>query len=67
MFKLYLKKNYQIFKTFQSFQLSSSIIVEGNLVLTPNSKQPFEVKANNITIEGLSVSDYPLQKKKTLL
>lgn len=44
--------------------ISSSIKVEGTLVLTPNSKQPFEIQAESIEIESLSDSTYPLQKKK---
>lgn len=44
--------------------ISSSIKVVWTLVLTPNSKQPFEIQAENIEIESLSDSTYPLQKKK---
>ena len=43
--------------------VSSSIIVTGMFVLTPEAKQPFEIKATNVKIECLSPSDYPLQKK----
>lgn len=43
--------------------VSSSIIVTGLLVLTPEAKQPFEIKATSVKIECLSPSDYPLQKK----
>ncbi|HOJ12181.1 MAG TPA: asparagine--tRNA ligase [Clostridiales bacterium] len=42
----------------------SSIIVEGEIVETPNAKQPFEIKAIRIEIEGISTQDYPLQKKR---
>ena len=42
----------------------SSIKVTGTFILTPESKQPFEIQANNIEIENLSDSTYPLQKKK---
>ena len=52
------------FKEIEKLPLSSSIIVKGILVPTPESKQPFEVKATEIEIEGLSTSDYPLQKKR---
>ena len=44
--------------------ISSSIKVTGTFILTPESKQPFEVQAKNIEIESLSDSTYPLQKKK---
>ena len=42
----------------------AAIIVEGTLVATPKAKQPFEIQADTITIEGQSDSDYPLQKKR---
>lgn len=44
--------------------ISSSIIVKGKLVETPSAKQPFEIQASKITIEGTSLQDYPLQKKR---
>ncbi len=52
------------FKEVAKLNLSSSITVEGILEMTPGSKQPFEVKAKNIIIEGNSHIEYPLQKKK---
>ena len=44
--------------------LSSSIVVEGDLVKTENAKQPFEVKAKNVKIIAVSSPEYPLQKKR---
>ncbi len=44
--------------------ISSSIKVTGKFILTPNSKQPFEIQSTSIEIESLSDSSYPLQKKK---
>jgi asparaginyl-tRNA synthetase len=44
--------------------ISSAIVVEGDLVESPGAKQPFELKAKQITIEGVAAPDYPLQKKK---
>ncbi|MBE6008136.1 MAG: asparagine--tRNA ligase [Lachnospiraceae bacterium] len=44
--------------------VGAAIIVNGTLVLTPGAKQPFEIKAKEITVEGESTSDYPLQKKR---
>ena len=41
-----------------------SLIVEGVLVLTPEAKQPFEIKAEKVEVEGSSTPDYPLQKKR---
>ena len=48
----------------EKLKLSSAIIVVGKLVLTPNSKQPFEIQANKVIVEGDSTDDYPLQKKR---
>ncbi|NSW90789.1 MAG: asparagine--tRNA ligase [Firmicutes bacterium] len=42
----------------------ASVIVEGEIVETPNARQPFELKASKVEIEGLSSPDYPLQKKR---
>ena len=44
--------------------VGAAFIVTGTLVLTPEAKQPFEIKANQIVVEGASSPDYPLQKKK---
>ncbi|MBS5842450.1 MAG: asparagine--tRNA ligase [Clostridiales bacterium] len=44
--------------------VGTALIVSGILVLTPEAKQPFEIKAENIIIEGASSPEYPLQKKK---
>ena len=41
-----------------------SLIVKGNVILTPNAKQPFEINASEIMVEGTSTPDYPLQKKR---
>jgi asparaginyl-tRNA synthetase len=42
----------------------SAVTVAGMLTLTPGMKQPFEVKAQQVTVEGLSTADYPMQKKR---
>ena len=44
-----------------------AIVVDGELVLTPDAPQPFEIRANAITIEGECPSDYPMQKKRHTL
>lgn len=44
--------------------VGAAIIVKGLLVETPEAKQPFEVKVQEIAIEGTSTPDYPLQKKR---
>lgn len=48
----------------RSYIISSTIKVEGTVVLTPKNKQPFEIKATSIHLEGNSSQDYPLQKKR---
>lgn len=52
------------FKDITKLTISSAIIIEGILVETPGAKQPFELKAGKIEIEGLCSIDYPLQKKR---
>jgi len=44
--------------------VGTALIVKGTLVLTPEAKQPFELKAESIEIEGPSSPEYPLQKKR---
>ncbi len=47
--------------------VGAAIIVRGQLVLTPEAKQPFELQATEVVIEGASTPDYPLQKKRHTL
>ncbi len=47
--------------------VGSAIIVTGELIATPEAKQPFEIQAEEIMIEGTSTPDYPLQKKRHTL
>lgn len=44
--------------------VGTAVIVEGNLILTPEAKQPFEINATKVTVEGESTPDFPLQKKR---
>lgn len=44
--------------------VGAAIVVRGTLVLTPDAKQPFEIQAAEVTVEGASTPDYPLQKKR---
>lgn len=44
--------------------VGSALVVTGELLLTPEAKQPFEIKAAKIEVEGKSTPDYPLQKKR---
>ena len=52
------------FERIEKLGIGASIIVLGELIETPENKQPFEIKATEIKIEGESPSDYPLQKKR---
>ncbi len=47
-----------------SLNVGSSVIVKGTVILTPENKQPFEINATEIQVEGTSTPDYPLQKKR---
>jgi len=52
------------FKEIAKLPQGSSIKARGILVATPEAKQPFELKASEIVVEGLCTPDYPLQKKR---
>ena len=52
------------FAEIAKLNVGSAVIVKGKLVLTPENKQPFEIKATGIEVEGKSTPDYPLQKKR---
>ncbi len=44
--------------------VSAAVIVRGQLVATPEASQPFEIQAEEITVEGASTPDYPIQPKR---
>ncbi len=52
------------YKDVAKLNTGASVVVTGVLVLTPEAKQPFELKAAQVSIEGASTPDYPLQKKR---
>ena len=52
------------YKEIASMNVGAALNVKGTLVLTPDAKQPFEIKATEIDVEGMSTPDYPLQKKR---
>ncbi len=52
------------FDEISHMNVGTAIIVKGTLVATPEAKQPFEIQATEVTVEGASSSDYPLQKKR---
>ncbi|MDD2216924.1 MAG: asparagine--tRNA ligase [Eubacteriales bacterium] len=61
---VYEEESIDNFAVISKVPVAAALRVEGLLVLTPEAKQPFEVKAKNITIEATSEPDYPLQKKR---
>lgn len=52
------------FREVVKLNISSAVTVEGRIVESPGAKQPLELKATKVAIEGISASDYPLQKKR---
>ncbi len=52
------------FKDISKTNVGAALIVRGTLVATPQAKQPFEIQAEEVTVEGASSPDYPLQKKR---
>ena len=52
------------FETISKLNVGAAVIVKGTLVATPEAKQPFEIQASSVEIEGASSGDYPLQKKR---
>ena len=55
------------FQEIAKLNVGASVIVKGTLLETPEAKQPFEIQAREIEIEGKSTPDYPLQKKRHTL
>ena len=55
------------FKEISKLNVGAALIVKGTLVATPQAKQPFEIQAEEIVVEGASAPDYPLQKKRHTL
>ena len=52
------------FAEISKLNVGAAIIVKGTLVATPQAKQPFEIQAETVEVEGASAPDYPLQKKR---
>lgn len=52
------------FSDISKLNVGAAIVVKGTLVATPDAKQPFEIQAAEIMVEGPSAPDYPLQKKR---
>ena len=52
------------FSEISKLNVGAAVIAKGELVLTPQAKQPFELQAESVTVEGPSTPDYPLQPKR---
>ena len=52
------------YDTYSHIRYGSTIEVQGNIKLTPENKQPFEIQVKNITLLNDCAEDYPLQKKR---
>ncbi len=52
------------FKEIAAQNVGAALIVTGELIATPEAKQPFEIHAHEIKVEGASTPEYPLQKKR---
>ncbi len=60
-------ENLTNFKDITKLNVGSAVVVVGKFIVTPNAKQPFEIHASEIEIEGVSSPEYPLQKKRHTL
>lgn len=58
------RENLDNYDEIAKLNVGSAIIVKGVVVITPENKQPFEIKAISVVVEGESTPDYPLQKKR---
>ena len=61
---MYEKDIIHNFDEIAKIPIASGLTVKGTLVLTPEAKQPFEIKAAQVSVEAGSAADYPLQKKR---
>ena len=52
------------FQEISKINIGAALIVKGTVILTPEAKQPFEIQARTVTVEGPSTGDYPLQPKR---
>ena len=52
------------FEEISKLNVGAAVVVTGTLVATPQAKQPFEIQAKTVTVEGASAPDYPLQTKR---
>lgn len=55
------------FKEVTKYNVGAALVIKGKVILTPEAKQPLEIHAEEILLEGASSPDYPLQKKRHTL
>ena len=55
------------FAEISKINIGAALIVEGTVELTPDAKQPFEIQAAKVTVEGPSTPDFPIQPKRHTL
>ena len=58
------EQNLTNFKDIVKLNVGAAVSVTGTIILTPEMKQPFEMHAQQVEVEGASTPDYPLQKKR---
>ncbi|MBQ2667357.1 MAG: asparagine--tRNA ligase, partial [Clostridia bacterium] len=61
---VFTAENLNNYKEIASQNVGAALQVTGKFILTPEAKQPFEIQAESITVEGESSPEYPLQKKR---
>lgn len=61
---VYEAENLENFAEISKAPIAAALMVKGDFVLTPDAKQPFEIKAKEVVVEAGSDADYPLQKKR---
>ncbi|MBQ7847409.1 MAG: asparagine--tRNA ligase [Clostridia bacterium] len=58
------RENIENYDEIASQNVGAALVVTGVVALTPNAKQPFEIKATKVEVEGTSTPDYPIQPKR---
>ncbi|MBQ8229337.1 MAG: asparagine--tRNA ligase [Clostridia bacterium] len=58
------RENLENYDEIAKENVGCALVVTGKVVVTPENKQPYEIKAEKITVEGKSAPEYPLQKKR---
>ena len=62
--QIVIEDNLDNFDALTKLNTAAAVTVTGKLVLTPDAKQPFEIKAEKAEINGTSTPDYPIQNKR---